>query len=116
MKKYDEAVKVLKRMARINGVDFKGDLLEDWMASEKRLLDTKKSATKNESALRSICFPRVKFLKIFLLFVLWNSLSMNYVGVSLGITSVLKMNPYIIFSFSAVFELLGTTICHFNQK
>ena len=111
MKKTDEALHVLKKMARINKMNFEFNTLDDYIASEKLLFKPK-----NESTISEICIPRIRFFKIFILFILWNSLSMNYVGVSLGITSVMNINPYIMFSLSSFFEFVGAAICHFNQK
>jgi hypothetical protein len=124
MNRDKEAFEVLKKMASINKVTFKTNYTIDWMQEFTKFNSnscelaeqTELSENENKSVLRDLCFPRVNFFKFFLLFILWNSLSMNYVGVALGVTSVLNVNPYLMFSLAALFEFIGAAICSLNHK
>ena len=90
----------------------------DWLrdCSKINSNDLAVNEKKGSSTMKEICYPGVNFYKICFLFILWNCLSMNYVGVSLGVTSVLKVNPYLMFSLAAFFEFLGAVICLINRK
>ena len=120
MGKHKEAFDVLKRMARINKAHFKADYTLEWMRESSKILNSDEQEIDSKrnlfSTISEIFYPCDNFLKMMLLFLLWNALSLNYVGVSLSVTSVLKINPYVMFGMSSLFEFLGAAICHFNQK
>jgi len=119
MEQYNEAIIVLKRISRINKAHLNSNSTLEWMQETSKIIDSNDlndSKPSFFSNLTKIFYPWASFIKIFLLFILWNSLSLNYVGVSLGVTSVLKVNPYVMFSLASLFEFFGAAICNFNQK
>ena len=119
MEKHDEVFDVLKKIARINKAHFNEKYTRDWLRESTKIIDSKDDEASMPnlfSNLTNICYPFQNFIKMFLLFILWNSLSLNYVGISLGVTSVLKVNPYVMFSLASLFEFFGAAICNFNQK
>ena len=119
MEKHKEAFDVLKKMAQINKAHFKADYTIEWMRESSKILNSNEEIDSKRnlfSTISEIFYPCGNFFKMMLLFLLWNALSLNYVGVSLSVTSVLKINPYLMFGMSSLFEFLGAAICNFNQK
>jgi hypothetical protein len=55
------------------------------------------------------------YLKLLGLFVVFNVVTYNYVSFTVGITTLLDVNPYLMFLFSSVFEMVGISICHLNN-
>lgn len=55
------------------------------------------------------------YLKLLALFVVYNVITLIYVGVTVGITSLSDINPYSMFLFSSIFEFIGIVICHINN-
>jgi MFS family permease len=51
-----------------------------------------------------------------LLMFTFMALSLTYYGISLGITSIKGLNPYIAYIFSCIFEMIGYTISIVNEK
>ena len=70
----------------------------------------------NISVLEYVFKSKEQLAKTILLSFVWFSLSMTYYGVSLGITTVGNINPYVMYTISAVSELIGYALCHFNEK
>lgn len=80
---------------------------------EKEL--TESSMKSSVFSLRNIFGDNFNYLKLTALFVVFNSATLIYVGVTVGITSLIDINPYIIFLCSSLFELFGIVICHLND-
>ena len=69
------------------------------------------------SEIFSIIFkPISNFLKFLALITVYNAISLNYIGVTVGITNLLQINPYYTFSLSALFEFVGTILCFINNR
>ena len=79
-------------------------------------VDLKFNTPTNNQIFSIILRPYPNFFKLLALIILYNAISLNYVGVTVGITSLLQINPYFIFSLSAVFEFLGIIICFLNDR
>lgn len=61
-------------------------------------------------------YPRQNLFKLIALFITYNAVIMNYVGVTIGITTLINMNPYATYILSAIFEFAGIMYCHLNDK
>lgn len=55
------------------------------------------------------------YFKLIGLFIVFNVVTFNYVSFTVGITTLLDVNPYFMFLFSSVFEMIGISICHMNN-
>lgn len=75
-----------------------------------------KKQQQGPSVLSYIFESKVNVIKTSALVFVWFSLSLIYYGVGLGITSVGQVNPYLIFFFSSVAEMIGYMLCHLNDK
>lgn len=60
-----------------------------------------------DSIFRKIFLNKYNVFYIIGLFLIWNSINLQYVTTSLGIISSLELNPYILFVLNACFELVG---------
>jgi len=75
----------------------------------------KKPIHKRIIDLSSILGADFNYLKLLALFIVYNVITLIYVGVTVGITSLSDINPYTMFLFSSLFELIGIFICHINN-
>ena len=124
MGRYDEAFEILKKIAQVNGErNFelnKEPSIKLMQSRTNQLTDENKEIEyeneKGTGFLSIICCPKFNFFKIIALIVLFNSVTLNYIGVALGITTVLQLNPYVLYILSSVFEFLGATVCHLNDR
>jgi hypothetical protein len=126
-KRFEESVRVLKRIARINRVTYRPsnelerlvqkqnnhdiynlDLNQDNMSQEK-----KESSIDN---FKEIIFPFKNMLKLAGLFFVYCSVNLNYFSVAIGVTTVLKINPYLMYLLSSLFEFIGVVLCHLNDR
>lgn len=124
MKRYDEAFEVLKKIARVNGS--KRFLKTFSQESAVRLMQSEQKDSldyslddftpKNESLIKKVMGNRYKFLKLLGLLFIWNAISLNYVGISIGITTVLDIDPFLMFGLSSLFEFFGVAACHLNDR
>ena len=64
----------------------------------------------------TILYPKINFFKTSLLCYFWIAVSLLYFGVSLGITSIEDINPYLIVLFSSISEAIGYSLCFYNKK
>lgn len=55
------------------------------------------------------------YFKLIGLFIVFNLVTFIYVSFTVGITTLLDVNPYFMFLFSSVFEMIGISICHLNN-
>ena len=122
--KFDESYEVLQKMAKINNKkNFKDNrdltlkLMQTHSAEKKVEVELSSEPTKTMSvfSLRNIFGDNFNYLKLTALFVVFNAVTLIYVGVTVGITSLIDINPYIIFLCSSLFELIGIVICHLND-
>jgi OCT family organic cation transporter-like MFS transporter 4/5 len=126
-KRDDEAKRVLKQIARVNG---KKLIDANFIALTKRINDDDKSMrssssssnTNSEAKLSAVTIfkhifcKRESIKKIYLLIYIWVAISLLYFGVSLGITSLDFINPYLIYLISSVFEVIGLSLCYLNDR
>lgn len=116
MNRHDEAFKILKKMARIN----KSKIFLEETAEQSLKLDKNENLDEKEETssdvFKGILCSKNNLLKLAGLFIIWNSLNLNYVGVSLGIISTLPINPYLMFLLSAIFELIGAWASFIGDK
>ena len=131
-----EALKVLKQMAKANGKkDFlpKNLNLDNFQlkvvtienAKSHEFLDKiEKKTGENKDLvsfksqcmlLKSIFSPKKNLIKTSLLFYVWISLMLLYYGISLGVTNVDLVDPYLMYFLSAFAELLGYVSCYLND-
>lgn len=54
-------------------------------------------------------------IKIFALFILFISINLNYFSIAIGITTVIQINPYLMYLLSSCFEFVGVILCHVND-
>ena len=54
-------------------------------------------------------------IKIFALFILFISINLNYFSIAIGITTVIQINPYLMYLLSSCFEFVGVILCHLND-
>ncbi len=66
--------------------------------------------------LKGIFTPRKTFFQTITISYIWIVVLLLYFGVSLGITSIGRINPYLIFIFQCVAEMIGYTLCFINDK
>lgn len=59
--------------------------------------------------------PWSNLFKILALFSAYNVVALNYVGITYGITTLIKINPYTSYIASSIFEFIGIMLCHFND-
>jgi len=123
--RFEEANKILKIMARMNGKSLRvveiGDERSPLISSSVNTSETDATHTKSDKSdekknlFKTLC--KRKFLvKTILNSIIWISINFLYFGVSLGVTSIDFINPYLIYLFSSIFELIGYSLCAFNHK
>ena len=133
--RYDEAHKVLKRIARLNGVKNYSSNREQALSIlrerkiEYDLLNSDESEPQdletNDLKTKTSCFNNEIFTKLFCSFksvikllglsFVFGSVSLNYFAVAIGVTTVLQINPYLMYLLSSLFEFAGLTLCHLND-
>jgi MFS family permease len=115
-----DAGNLLKKIAVMNGKQMSESF-------DKKLIETEKCIPQSSSKveqkqnlkamLKQICLP-VKFnlIKLILLACVWLSLNLLYYGVSLGVTSIDSINPYLMYLFSSIAEFCGYMLCLINDR
>lgn len=136
VKRYNEAYEVLKRMARINGIKnyspnrevtirilkqrkieydiLNNDDSDDFDTDVNELDSSKKRCFNNEILTKLFCSSK-NFIKLIALAYIFCSVSLNYYAVAIGVTTMLQINPYLMYLLSAVFEFIGLVLCHIND-
>jgi MFS transporter, OCT family, solute carrier family 22 (organic cation transporter), member 15 len=71
--------------------------------------------TKACSIFKSIFTPKKNFVKASLLFYVWIALMLLYYGISLGVTSLDSVDPYLMYFLSTLAELVGYICCYLNE-
>lgn len=121
MGRFDEAYKILSRMAKVNKViDFKQTCS---LESMSKLFEAKPSQMKHvhheitkKPNVSELFWPLQNLAKLVILFLIWNSINLNYSGVALSIITALDVNPFLMFLLSSIFEGLGLLICLTNDR
>lgn len=104
-----DAISILNRIAQLNGleIDLKDIDLKDELSESKNL----------KAILQFLTKPSLANLKMTLILLyIWTSVTMVYFGLSLGITSLNNIDPYLIYFLSSLFECVGYILCHVNKK
>ena len=125
--RYEEAYEVFKKIAKFNGIKN----FERNKEASLKLMHTRNSSITCEmnklngnncssirikwARCREFLGPKFSFLQLASLFVAFNAVILNYVGITIGITTLLQINPYTIYILSSVFELFGVFICYLND-
>lgn len=85
--------------------------------SDDLILDD--SSTPNDTnvlySLRELFHPRKTCFKTLILVYIWAALMLLYYGISLGVTSVDLVNPYLMYFLSCIAELVGYLFCYLND-
>jgi hypothetical protein len=133
---YDEAYEILKKIARFNkkktldSHKFKDYLLKQMQTNisdrsressdlEDQLDQVNKKPQieiKEVTFSRRVCLPKDNFIKIALLVILFNCLSINFFGLSLSIVNLTEINKFLVILLSSVFGCLGAFFCSINKK
>ena len=127
-KRAAEALVILKKMAKCNG---KKDFLDKCKLNDAILkvevvqLDTVNQKTGDDnkevvvktraSLLKSIFTPSSNLIKTVLLLFIWIFLILLYYGISLGVTEVDGVDPYLMYFLSTLAELVGYICCYIND-
>ena len=136
-KHHKKAFKVLKKIAETNGKksfldEFNQEKLDMLKNSNNTHLDSL-IETETDSSLSSrnqevdsgfkaswllfkeIFVPRKNLIKTSLLFYVWIALMLLYYGISLGVTSLESVDPYLMYFLSTFAELIGYFSCYLND-
>lgn len=134
----DEAIKILKDIAKQNGkknYQISMSLIETAKEQEKLLenedqdedlslskINNNSNSSLNASEcsldifmLKQIFTPKKTLIKTCLLFYVWTALMLLYYGISLGVTNVDLVDPYLMYFLSCIAELVGYIICYVND-
>ncbi|RNA32765.1 organic cation transporter -like [Brachionus plicatilis] len=103
---YDKCLEILKKISKINGRKLEYNPSEIALLKQKSVTDNPLKDL-DESILRKIFLNKYNVLYIIGLFLVWNSINLQYTTTSLGIISSLEINPYLMFVLNACFELVG---------
>jgi hypothetical protein len=107
---------VLKRIARLNNVKNYSPDNDDSIVN---MLKNEKTTDLKEASSQSNCFKIFyswkSLLKISALFILFISINVNYFSIAIGITTVIQINPYLMYLLSSCFEFVGVILCHIND-
>ena len=76
-------------------------------------VDSKRMDTRN--TFYKIFYPRKVFIKTSILIYVWFALNLLYYGISLGITAINAINPYYMFFYSCIAEIIGVILCRYND-
>ena len=123
-KRFQEAELIFKRIATINGKSWEAKNFEMKIVNLEYSINEnliKKLEKKNENfgiktMMKNICSPKVNCKKSTLFSCVWFSLNLVYYGFSLGVASIVSVNPYLMFIFSCLAEFLGYLVCMMNYK
>lgn len=129
--RYDDAYKILQKIARINNKEFKLEKLdaintaelEEHILPGPQIAPEDINGEKNQekkksikSMLKGTFFPKRNFFKTIVLTFVWLTVSLLYYGKSFGITRVDSINPYILFISQAIAELIGYWLTLVNDR
>ena len=115
-KRYGEARLILEKMAKTNGKESKSEIKEETSSPSLVERVEVKNNLSIKMSFKLLLGTREKFLKFLLLTTLWFALNLLYYGVSLGVTSIDSVNPYLIYLFSSLAEFCGYMLCSINDK
>ena len=118
-----DAGKLFKKIALMNGktsesFDTKFMETEQWIQSgTNSKLHQEQNKSNIKEMFTQICLPlKFNLIKLILLACVWLSLNLLYYGVSLGVTSIDSINPYLMYLFSSIAEFCGYMLCLINDR
>ena len=88
---------------------------DDLRINELKVLNENTKRCCNSDVFSELLCSRKSLLKLLALTFIFCSVNLNYFSVAIGVTTVLKINPYLMFLLSSSFEFLGVVICHLND-
>ncbi|CAF1032868.1 unnamed protein product [Brachionus calyciflorus] len=117
-KNYTKAYGVIENIARVNDCGKELMNYEDFVSL---VSGVEKGNSVNQTVHKItpssyVFHSKSNAYKVFALSLMYFSLALTYYGVSLGITSIGDMNPYLIYLLSSVAEVIGYMLCHLNDK
>lgn len=121
MKRYDDAHKVLTKIAYFNKrIDnYRQEYNDDTSKLFLNIKESNENISKKEknsfSIFNGLFFPKRILIKTIFLIYIWNCLNLLYYGTSLGITNITIINPYLMYFLSCIAEIFGCLICHLND-
>jgi OCT family organic cation transporter-like MFS transporter 4/5 len=132
-KKYPEAIIVIKKIARINKKSFDETQFENEKKiydeeSSNKMFNNKVSPIENmkieesnegismKTVLIEIFTPRKVLFKTLLIVYIWFASILLYFGISLGISGIDSVNPYVLYIFQSLAEVAGYWLCLLNDK
>ena len=130
-KKYEEAIKVLNKIAVINKrkfdvTQFLNEMNENYKISSYNKIapledDLKpvQSVVKKvsiKSMLTGILTPKKVFFKTLLIVYIYFASNLLYYGISLGLNNVDAIDPYVLYTSQAFAEMFGYWLCLINYK
>ncbi len=119
-----DAIKVFKKIAKFNKKRFDAEIFLEIIRAKGYNQITEEDSLKSRACcswsdilmLNNLFYPVKTLHKTFLVIYIWAAIMLVYYGVSLGVTSVDLVNPYVIYFFSAAVEVIGYTICLVNTR
>jgi OCT family organic cation transporter-like MFS transporter 4/5 len=132
-KKYEEALKVLQKIAKINNRNLNPYQFQNTIINNKNVhpiasnnkvysienLKPVESIVKKVSIkgmLIGILTPKKVFLKTLLIIYIYFASNLLYYGISLGLNNVNAVDPYILYISQALAEIFGYWLCLINYK
>ncbi len=132
-KKYEEALKVLQKIAKINNRNLDPYQFQNTIINNKNVhpiasnnkvysienLKPVESIVKKVSIkgmLIGILTPKKVFLKTLLIIYIYFASNLLYYGISLGLNNVNAVDPYILYISQALAEMFGYWLCLINYK
>ena len=133
--RYGEALKILKKIARFNKKDLNVNLdteqirnnesfykvFDAKVAPNNDIIEDETNVNNNKilsmkKMLIGIFTPKKICMQTVFTSYVWFATSLLYYGLSLGITGVDAINPYVLYIFQSIAELVGYWLCLFNDK
>lgn len=132
-KRYNDAFYVLKRVARLNRVQLDSENCNSIITSREELkrafqINTEpcvsvielqvelKATTTITHSLKEIFTPKRMLIKTLILSYFWLVVELSYYGIALGLGDIETINPYLLFTFEGIAELIGYCLCFINRK
>ena len=119
MGKFDQLEQVLKRMKKLNKkpqLNTQYEVVHQYELNDQNIDVLTKPSNQDDSIWAMMLCPAANFFKFVSLLFIFNVVSLNYIGITMGLTSLLQIDPYLTFILSAIFELAGISICFVNDR
>lgn len=113
--KINKAEKILNRISRVNGKKVNIDHTSIELIQKSNQTESTESNNIFLVIYNDLITPKRNFFKMIALLIISNSVIFNYIGLTYGITTLIKINPYASYLLSSFFEFLGIVFCHLND-